>query len=303
MPVRRFPLGGYPTGQIEPTRGSVTFGYGIYGADLHDFLYEVMPANGGSTEADPWGGGYRASSVSFEPFLGDKQPFRPDADITLSDLYDHSVNSERPTMRAIVTYSSVQRDLTPSAKELDPVTNLTHSISIGGEYITLDDEAKLAWYRADGSTTMVGTGWESVKKGLQAGFPVCTQEHTVQWHRVVSPPFQAIIERIGSVNSDAVQYKTLTYPPETVLFLGAEMSHDILSNGSRAWNVTYRFSCRILEAYRVADLSKLTYNSVSYGGWNHFFNPSTGYFAILHVVNGPSIFEKKSFTTPLYTQV
>lgn len=248
MAVRRFPLSGFPTGDLSPTAGTLTFGWGIYGRDLNDFFYEVFPRNSSSnlyaTEADPLTGRYRASRISFEPFQGDKTPTKVGASFSDSTLYDHPINDGRPTLKAIVTYSTVQSDI--DNNQQDPVTMLTHNISIGGEYIQFTNERKLNWSVITNSTipsTYANVG--TVQNGTaNFGFVLPTIEHQITWHRIVSPPFEAIRARLGTVNSDLIEFVTGKILPHTFLLLGAEISRDILSDGTKAWNVSYRFSER-----------------------------------------------------------
>lgn len=317
MAVWRQPLAGYPTMNVTPTSGSMVFGWGITGRDLSDFLYEIFPANSATnfyaTESDPLSGKYRASSVSIEPFQGERTPVRSGATFANADMYDHPINSERPTYKAIVTYSSLQRtydDASDSSSTRDPVTMLSHNISIGGEYITFDQDSQLKWGNYDGGAYSESTLSDAPQRGIEAGFPIPTQEHTVQWHRVVSPPFQDIYERVGCINSDPIEYNVGVFYPQTVLFLGAEISRDILSDGTRAWSVTYRFSVKKLDEARVADASILTYSGNNYGGWNHFFDTKAGYFRLLLKKNSSSaysgteslVFPMKSFSPDLFTQ-
>lgn len=302
---------------ITPTSGSMVFGYGITGRDLSDFLYEVFPPNSATnfyaTEADPLSGKYRATSVEVTPFQGDKQPIRPGGSFSNADLYDHAINSERPTYKAVVTYSSLQRtydDASDSSSTRDPVTMLSHNISIGGEYITFDTESRLKWGNYAAGNYTESTFNDAPTRGIEAGFPIPTQEHTVQWHRVVSPPFQDIYERVGCINSDPIEYNVGVFYPQTVLFLGAEISRDVLSDGTRAWSVTYRFSVKKLDEERVTPLSWLDYGGVYYGGWNHFFDTKAGYFRLLLKKNASDtydgtdslVFPMKNFSPDLFTQ-
>lgn len=318
MAVWRQPLAGYPTMNVTPTSGSMVFGWGITGRDLSDFLYEIFPANSATnfyaTESDPLSGKYRASSVSIEPFQGERTPVRSGATFANADMYDHPINSERPTYKAIVTYSSLQRtydDAGDSSSTRDPVTMLSHNISIGGEYITFDQDSQLKWgyYNSTNDVTESPLS-DAPQRGIEAGFPIPTQEHSIHWHRVVSPPFQDIYERVGCINSDVIEYNVGVFYPQTVLFLGAEISRDILSDGTRAWSVTYRFSVKKLDESRVGFSSRLEHNGVYYGGWNHFFDTKIGYFRLLLKKNSSGtygsdeslVFPMKNFSPDLFTQ-
>jgi len=317
MPVMRTLIAGYPQISVTPTSGSMTFQYGIYGRDISDFLYEIFPPNSATNlyvpEADPLSGKYRASSCNVEPFNGDKTPFRVGATDDDPTMYDNPINSDKPTWRATVVYSSLQRtydDDSDSGNTRDPVTMLSHSISIGGEYITLGDDARLSWGTFLAGAYSESAAGDAPQRGLPAGFPLPTQEHTVQWHRVVSPPFQDIYERVGCINSDMIEYNVGKFYPQTVLFLGAEISRDILSDGTRAWSVTYRFSVRKIVEERVIDTSFLEYEGIKYGGWNHFYDTKAGFFRLLLKKNTAGtfggtdslMFPMMNFSPDLFTQ-
>ena len=166
-------------------------------------------------------------------------------------------------------------------ENIDPVLFLTHRWSIGGEFMTIPT---------------LGFYWEIDGEDVQdvdAGIFIPTIEHSITWPRVIRPPFSVMRTRIGTVNNAALTFSTGVIAAETLLFLGAELKRDIMSDGARAWEVTYKFSEKriIAEDDDTADASTQTV-----GGWNHFYRsdadiqPNPGFYRIIReqsLTDGP----------------
>ena len=310
MPVARVPVGGYPRFNFTPRSGSITWKWRINWADISPFLYEVFPASTNTSiyqsEVEPLSGKLFASSVEIEPLGGEAARYSTglSGNYLSSSLYQNGAI-------ATVTYSSPESNLTdsgssPSTNGDDPVPFLSHSWSIGGEYVTFDSEAELYW--ASISTGGVVTDTTDTAKGTEAGFPIPLIEHQIKWSKVKQPSFSKIRERIGLINSDPIQFRTTgtTRPifPQCLLFLGAELQQDVFANGAKGWEVTYRFSERIINAANIysTDPSSLSYGGVNYGGWNHFFDAKKGAFRPLVMPNGELPFKTARFFNDLVTQ-
>jgi hypothetical protein len=198
-----------------------------------------------------------------------------------------------------ITYSSLQVEF-PNESSDSPdtpdgtteVPGITHQISSGGEVITLANDS-LSW--SDG-TSAKGTN-------VTASKVVTTLEHNITWRRVLNPPWQDMRELVGKVNDDDLgPFQTGTMFEETLLYLGFTAVPDIMSDGTRVWEIGYRFSER-----RVDELTRLTRGGAivadgvdghaqEFGGWNHFYkqeepedqagaNTKTSGFRRLHSVN------------------
>lgn len=81
-------------------------------------------------------------------------------------------------------------------------------------------------------------------------------EHTFEWNYVIQPPWLAIRSLMGKVNA----YTFLGAPEETMLFLGAEASIEMTSQGLQAWKLSYKLSEKNQNAMDPTDPQ----------GWNHF---------------------------------
>jgi hypothetical protein len=272
---------GYPRGSIGPEQGSITVRGKVAWSDVGNKLNELFPgattSSPGASALDPLLGLYRCQSCEFEPVASDPDVkaggtpfFSPyDADFKLP-FYDLAWLT--------ITYSSVQVEF-PNAANGDgggapdrpngssDLLGLVHQLSSAGEVITLD-QSSLMW--SDGVSPS-GTS-------VTAHKIIPTIEHNIQWKRVLSPPWEAMRTLLGKVNNmDLGPFQTGTMLEETLLYLGFTASPDIKADGTRVWDIGYKFSER-----RIDDLTKaseggavtpdgITGYTSQYGGWNHFY--------------------------------
>ncbi len=158
---------------------------------------------------------------------------------------------------AIVSYTTQRFSTEDDEQEEDPVPFLQHRWSAGGEFQHIGGESTL-WELDDEQAADV-----------EPSVFVPIIEHQITWSRIKRPPFATIRDRIGKVNDAVVNFKTGTIAIETLVFVGAELQRQVLSDGARAWEVTYRFSEK-----RVASMDEdptLTGSGTGIGGWNHFW--------------------------------
>jgi hypothetical protein len=268
---------GYPRGSIGPEQGSITVRGKVAWSDVGNKLNELFPgattSSPGASALDPLLGLYRCQSCEFEPVASDPDvkaggtPFVSpyDADFILP-FYEFAWLT--------ITYSSVQVEFPNTSSDspdkpngVDDVTGLVHQISAGGEVVTLD-QSSLKW--SDGESVK-GTNISSHKV-------IPTIEHSIQWKRVLSPPWVAMRSLIGKVNNmDLGPFQTGTIIEETLLYLGFTASPDISADGTRLWDISYKFSeRRVDELTKAAIGGAVTPDGVDgytsqYGGWNHFY--------------------------------
>lgn len=191
-----------------------------------EFISLVFPPNsGGRAAAFPNFPFLLASGLHIEPFSGDKSkvtaPVPSNTDFfSLNEFGDAkvSIDYETPAYNPLETQDD------------DPTTLLSHRWTIGGEFLTLEHKG-LRW--CDGGP---------VDETITAGLLIPTIEHQITWPRVQNPPFSVMRDRIGTVNDNIMTFNTGDIYTETLLFLGAELHRDIKTDGSLAWEVTYRFS-------------------------------------------------------------
>lgn len=229
----------------------------ISAANLNALIETVFPL-GDFGIAYPGNPALRAASMHVQPYQGDKEKITAPSSSNL----DISVINTVQYYRVRITYETMQ-----ATQGDDPQLLLSHRWSIGGEYLTVESKG-LEW--SDGGL---------VDDDVKAGILIPTIEHQITWARVPSPPFSVIRDRLGSVNNASLTFNTGIIFPETLLFLGAELRRDILTNGALAWEVGYHFSERRVPL--ATDLEPgdngnkvggvASGDDMVVGGWNHVF--------------------------------
>lgn len=225
--------------------------------DIDDFIAQVFPPiiNPGVTIEEGAGVAFpgkdfiRADSIEFIPHFGEDDPITgPDITQDFDTL---------PTfLNALATIDYVTPKFALDDDE-DLIPFLIHRWSIGGEFLSIGGESTI---------------WELDSEQAADVEPatfVPTIEHEITWLHVISPPFATIRDRVGKVNSSSLDFTTGTIVTETLAFVGAELQREVLSDGARAWEVTYRFSER-----RVVSLDEdptLAGPNPGVGGWNHYW--------------------------------
>ena len=240
---------GSPVVNLSPY-GSSARRFGVVPWSQINNLYAYVFPSGSVPHAFPGLSGLLANSIVIEPFAGNQAKPANTSPYTFAtgDLDTHNTSAYA---LAVINYETARVEATQGS---DPVANLTHQISVGGQMLDLDPGG-LVW-TADNRRPDSKTG---------ANAYIATIEHSITWHHVASPPFAAIRACLGTVNSGNLTFNTGTMAPETAHFTGAELSRDILSTGALAWRVTYHFSER-----RVTPAADDT-DAGGVGGWNHFF--------------------------------
>lgn len=150
----------------------------------------------------------------------------------------------------------------------DPQKFMTHSISLGGQFLNMPSSG-LKW---DGEVDPIKAD------NINAGKIIPTIEHQFDWEFVPNPPFASIRTSIGRVNSGSF----VGASSESLLFLGAEASREITYQGAKLWRISYRFSERLLEGNK---------------GWNYFYREDTGSWELLRQLNGDTIYEATDFSS------
>lgn len=252
-------LGNSPQYTVNP-QGSQATRYGrINWADFDALVAEVFPVTILSGGANIVGIGapmperpyLRASQMTMQPETDAIQgPFDS------ASLQDFDQLNYYATARVTIQYITPKINIT--APDGDPVPLLTHRWAIGAETLTLPNKG-LFW--AIDNT--------AVDEKLNAGILIPKIEHQISWPHVLDPPFDGIRACMGGVNDSTFSLVTGDIAAETLLFLGAELERECLSDGSRAWTVTYRFSEKRLDYPKDQCLP---------GGWNHFWDPERAGF-------------------------
>lgn len=267
---------GSPYGNINAEQGTITVVGKVAWTDLGGKLSELFPdstaAGVGANPVDPLFGIYRCQSCEFRPMGAE-----PDVTFGTPTVSSHDGDFTMPAYEyawLTITYSSLQVEF-PNESSDSPdtpdgtteVPGLVHQLSSGGEVITLANDS-LYW---SDEVSAKGTN-------VTASKVVTTIEHNVTWRRVLTPPWQDMRELVGKVNDDDLgPFQTGTMFEETLLYLGFTATPDIMSDGTRVWEIGYRFSeRRVDELTRAVIGGAITADGVTgheqeFGGWNHFY--------------------------------
>lgn len=152
----------------------------------------------------------------------------------------------------------------------DPVPMLTTEADVGGEFL-VPKGLKLAW----------GVDGTSVQGDARGAIFIPITEWTFTWPRLVQPPFGAVRALRGNVNLNAMTFDCGVFQPETLLFLGSRVRRDTLSDGTLAWQFSYKFSERTVAA------GDASYFGSSVGGWNHYWREDkSGFYRVVPVGAG-----------------
>jgi hypothetical protein len=158
----------------------------------------------------------------------------------------------------------------------ETMTFVSYKVSVGAEFLTYPNFC-LRWDQPSDSSLDDSPGaplsprHTNVSDDTQASVIIPLIEHTLTWPHVAFPPWNAIRACVGKVNA----FRFAGAPAETLLFLGAECSREITSEGIRAWSVEYKFSEKNQNPFVPTDPQ----------GWNHFLRPdgpSAGQFMRLN---------------------
>jgi hypothetical protein len=246
-------------------------------SDVDAILTELFPVAGQSTLAFPGRPQLKASRIRIEPLAkSSDKTTTSSGDTNLSTLNEYNFAEVTIDYEADANTeggSGDPSDPNDPNDPNDPVELLSHRWSIGGEFLTVPSTGWV--WNFDGA---------DVDRELSLGIMVPTIEHQITWPRVQNPPFTAIRNCVGRINSVPITFSTGTVIEETLLFLGADMQREILSSGALAWEMSYRFSERKVDA---GDFG-LTSDANS-GGWNHFYrsddqfatdNPKVGFYRV-----------------------
>jgi hypothetical protein len=221
--------------------------------------------------------GVLAMRVRLEPFQK-----RPDDQGAFEDLAE-DVNRYRGQLVEVVVIYEV---LAPGSHcELPSVaagTLLSYRMDFGGEYVTLPGQS-LHW-QSDSSLPVTPDAVPTVR--------VPITEHHVIWHRVLSPPWEAIRACVGCVNAGDF----LGAAAETLLCDGAKADRqfaglDESGQPQFGWRMTYIFREKAV---------KILGDDAAVYGWNHSYRalpPASGAWDRLVDADGNALYGVADFHT------
>ncbi len=167
------------------------------------------------------------TDVSFAPLSGD-DPVK-NGEITLSNgnavTYDKAKISATYKIPFSNSSNSGRSDL-PGVPE---GTFLDFSSDHGAEYMTVPGR----YWNWKGTT-------DRVAEDTSPGILLPTEDISLTWSRVTSPPWLAIESKKGSVNTAAF----VGYPAKTLLFIGARATKSFQLTEQTFWTLDYSFRAR-----------------------------------------------------------
>jgi hypothetical protein len=128
----------------------------------------------------------------------------------------------------------------PSELESDESDNAMlykHDLAIGAEFMTLS-KANLRWVKDGGTETEI-----MQQEDVPARKLLPTLEHSLQVPRLERPHFIMAALLSGFVNANRFPFDA---PEETIMFLGLSAGKSLNTDGTDGWDVTWRFSQRII---------------------------------------------------------
>jgi hypothetical protein len=172
-----------------------------------------------------------ADNVEIEPFFDEDVP----TGVTLPNAYNFA--------KVTVHYKQVPYE--------DDGTNIiTRRWTVGGQFLTMPNTGF--------QLEKAGGGWEDIRNpDLKAGKIIGTIDHEITIHQAASVPWVSIRSMVGCVNNAAFEGAA----QETLLLQGVEITQVVASDGTKPYQITYKFQER-----NVNGSSSVT--------WNHIFDPS-----------------------------
>ena len=140
--------------------------------------------------------------------------------------------------------------------------DLPISGSLSGELITVDGKKTSFQWNTDPKTP------------IEDPVPVKTLTMTVKLtKRLAGLPLDTLSAYVGHVNSNDVTFaKTAKFGKGKVLFEGITFDEYYNAKGLRRWKVEFSFSLKSVPCKAIGS------SDMTYGGWQHLFNPTVGYF-------------------------
>lgn len=208
---------GYP--QIKGTRDNLTAKRSgiVKWSDIDALLLECWPPGATAPNVYPDMPYLFVEGVDIEPFPGDE--------IGAPDMICSGASPNYLFAKVTIDYKTL---------DYDPSDLIKRKYSYGGEFMTLPSSG-LRWNSQPHGATIQS-------EDLHAGRILPTLEHEMEFGQVYFVPWLAIRLCLGHVNSWWFEGA----PPETLLFLGADINFSFNHRGNQVWKITYKFSERIV---------------------------------------------------------
>ena len=235
---------------------------------------------------------FRVRSFEFEPFFGTSDRILVDLDAFGDPIYVLDSTLEPPdythakwTIQYAIPTSPQSTAAANDPKNKDPVPFLEHTITSGGQFLTLGtkDVADKDWYWVAGAefdNEILDYSVVALEPDVERIAAIIgTTQHAVSWPRIPQPNWLALENYKSHVNESAFTLRGHVYPLQCLLYMGYDARETVMTDGTRAFNLTIKFEGkRVRNNNWVAptDPSSAFYRHLvdNYGGHNHFWNKS-----------------------------
>lgn len=191
-----------------------------------------------------------------------------------------------------------------------PETFLVHTVSVGGEFLSLSEQGTKWRRNVTATATEDNTDF---KAPLTEVIP--TIEHQLRWRNVIEPPWETIRSAIGKLNNSSTSFLN-NANQETVLFLGVTatqrfrtaayanfpfvnppaapadgFTQKFAEFALHPWTLDFKFSEKNLGQPLGVTSSIIAPDM----GWNYFYRPEKGQFEVLLKQNGDRVYATTDF--------
>lgn len=290
---------GYPKIQGSGDKVTATEKYIIRSSDVNAFYVESIPAPLVFLGSVTWPNRRRmpgaailiTKSVDFEPF-NSTLPFDPfdgddeDADDEAPDgTYD-------PFCAVSISYETVQNESGQDEQDPnDPETFLEHSVTIGGEFLSIpNNKIELHQGGTAGTAIVPGQGTPIKDRVAPIVKTIPLIEHQLKWKNCLRPFWSRIISYLGHINDRKYTFSgggtsyELAARKHCMLFMGVSGQQSYLWNGAsigvQPWSLDFRF------------MHKEVTESGKVYGWRHIYVPEDGKWVQMTRANGEPLYQE-----------
>lgn len=278
-------IGASPNGRGS-RRGDLVFNreFKVAWANASTFVTELLFGGLlGLPKQFPGWPGMRVQEVTQEPYLEN-----PTNNATFYDVETYLVTHEFARIK--VTYGP----LTPpnGNDNLPDGTYAEYEQEEAGEFFEIPG-SNMKWYSDNVPITDV-----------RATTLIPMTDHSIQWHRVPTPPWDAISSLKGRVNSVSFRIPATGQwvAPETLLFMGSKVKKTFnLFTAAGTWSMSYRFRERAIKAFQnnagAIYTSSANATAATVIGWNHAYRRDTGTWQRRVSMAGEKEYQTGAFTS------
>lgn len=291
---------GYPKINVTDEKTTGTEKYLINASNVSSFVLESLPPPvilgnfyfRAPRRRMPGAGFLNTATLSFEPHTGEKpgDPFYTDLGLS-SDAHDETYD---PLYMVTIQYETGKDAEDDERDEDDPETFLEHSVSGGGEFLSIPSQnTKVAEGDVETSVSQSDQVNNSDRQ-MPMLKTIPTIEHTLKWEYVINPNWDQIFLSLGHVNDRELSW-LFNSPAETCLFMGVSGNQTYTWDGAttriQPWTLDFKFSQRYISEVVTGDAGQVaeTY------GWNHAYSPRLGKWVYVYRASTDDNGQKKLY--------